>query len=397
MQLASLTILLRFASALVLPHPRPTAEVVLPPTDLDKRAVDDLLDDFLAESARRMKQEPTQAVLYQLAAVDLSPHDVSMLQGVARNVAQFYPDLAIDLYRRARKRGLPADAVKMVRTQILRVLGKETYTRYVKENARLDKELVLPELPPPTVTVPFATFVLEYEESEDDPESPGGALPGRAERAAMVEGILQAFREATDSKSGDGRTLNNLFYDHQMKAYRATGKPLLSTLPGFDKLERAFRASAVDLLRRVGVEDAEIKHRVRKSLSVFASVHITGSTHGTHTHMGDVASGVFYLQAPENSGRLVFRDPRSSNAVDGNWKAKPPFHRPFAVEVREGKLYAWPGWLPHAVEHNGVDEGQYRVSVTYDLEGDWHETASAAIQLNAGSRAASSRDRKSVV
>ena len=100
-------------------------------------------------------------------------------------------------------------------------------------------------------------------------------------------------------------------------------------------------------------------------LQVWASVHQGGSTHPRcapphrsasrlgptsrrgcarvsrrHVHVGAVASGVFYVRAPEGAGKICFFDPRG---------AIPPFEREVRHRPQRGELILVPPWLSHAV------------------------------------------------
>lgn len=369
---------------LVLPRSVPNVGTVLPRTEVTPKVAAALTDKFIERS--RQYKDLQGAISHQLAALDLAPDDPGLLRGVLANVAKSFPDLAIDLVRQASERqSVPKAVVKAAREEVQKALGGKTYKQRVKQAAALEKNLVLPELPVPRVMIPFAPVVVEFEE-DPSRSSVEATLLGPELREQMAEGILKFYAEAISGAraSASGRELNNMFYDHQMRSFRSTGKPLVSSLPGFEKLELSMRSAAADLLRRTGMPDSEISHRVTAGMSIFASVHGAGSEHRTHHHFGDAVSGVFYLRVPSGAGRLVFSDPRGASygsSQEQKW-AMPPFHRPFAVDIKEGKLFAWPGWLPHAVEQGGdIADGQYRVSVTFDLEGDWQDTASTAFLL----------------
>ena len=88
---------------------------------------------------------------------------------------------------------------------------------------------------------------------------------------------------------------------------------------------------------------------------------------GEHVH-GDVFSGVFYLQAPEESGKLVLQNP----AINRMWNGcaltaqKNQFTgESIRIEPVEGNIILFPSYLPHSVETNNHDEEF--ISISFNL------------------------------
>lgn len=86
-----------------------------------------------------------------------------------------------------------------------------------------------------------------------------------------------------------------------------------------------------------------------------------------HVH-GEVFSGVFYLSAPEESGKLVLQNP----AINRMWKGcaltsqKNPFTgESIRIEPVEGNILLFPSYLPHSVETNNHDKE--RISISFNL------------------------------
>ena len=86
-----------------------------------------------------------------------------------------------------------------------------------------------------------------------------------------------------------------------------------------------------------------------------------------HIH-GDVFSGVFYLQAPKESGKLVLQNP----AINKMWNGcaltaqKNQFTgESIRIEPVEGNIILFPSYLPHSVETNNHDEE--RISISFNL------------------------------
>ena len=86
-----------------------------------------------------------------------------------------------------------------------------------------------------------------------------------------------------------------------------------------------------------------------------------------HVH-GDVFSGVFYLQAPEGSGKLSLVNPGINKLWSGCHLAsqKNQFTgESIRIEPVEGSILFFPSYLPHSVETNNHDEE--RISISFNV------------------------------
>ena len=96
-------------------------------------------------------------------------------------------------------------------------------------------------------------------------------------------------------------------------------------------------------------------------------------SHNTaHVHPGAEISGVFYIDVPSGSGKIVFRDPRPQSEM-ANLQAKfgPSILslRPrYPVQPEPGELLLFPSWLMHQVEP-GVDQSGMRMSMALNISG----------------------------
>ena len=88
---------------------------------------------------------------------------------------------------------------------------------------------------------------------------------------------------------------------------------------------------------------------------------------GEHVH-GDVFSGVFYVQAPEGSGKLSIVNP----GINRMWKGcqlvsqKNQFTgESIRIEPVEGNIILFPSYIPHSVETNNHDEE--RISISFNI------------------------------
>ena len=88
-----------------------------------------------------------------------------------------------------------------------------------------------------------------------------------------------------------------------------------------------------------------------------------------HEHIhGDVFSGVFYISAPEGSGKLVIQNP----AINKLWKGcglaqqKNQFTgEVISIDPVEGSIILFPSYISHSVETNDHDEE--RISIGFNV------------------------------
>lgn len=92
---------------------------------------------------------------------------------------------------------------------------------------------------------------------------------------------------------------------------------------------------------------------------MWGNVNYKHCHNGAHTHGGEL-SGVFYLKAPKNSGRLILCNPAVRS--DGKLLRSPNF----SVEPSDLALILFPSWLEHYVEPNQSDEE--RISISFNFE-----------------------------
>ena len=85
--------------------------------------------------------------------------------------------------------------------------------------------------------------------------------------------------------------------------------------------------------------------------------------HGTYN-----ISGGYYLRVPENSGRIVFRDPaalRNNRFVNSIIGGELQYYQP-----KEYVLIMWPSYLDHFVEPSKSDEDRILISFDLNINGE---------------------------
>jgi uncharacterized protein (TIGR02466 family) len=94
-----------------------------------------------------------------------------------------------------------------------------------------------------------------------------------------------------------------------------------------------------------------------------------------HTHPGVLWSGVYYVRAPENSGRIFFTDPRPQAHViephfaEGGERPSDTWDEVYYDPI-EGRMILFPAWLRHEVEPNlaeGEGGAPERISISFNV------------------------------
>eukprot|EP00750_Incisomonas_marina_P020785 INCI4087.1.p1 GENE.INCI4087.1~~INCI4087.1.p1 ORF type:complete len:311 (+),score=57.37 INCI4087.1:212-1144(+) len=109
------------------------------------------------------------------------------------------------------------------------------------------------------------------------------------------------------------------------------------------------------------------------AMFMWATVHNSCVSHLPHVHEDSMVSGVFYLTVPPGAGDLVLEDPRGM---------VPPFGNRVIHSPKVGDIVLFPSWLVHHVSPScGTAEDQPRISLAFNIIGDWKVTSDASIQF----------------
>ncbi len=110
--------------------------------------------------------------------------------------------------------------------------------------------------------------------------------------------------------------------------------------------------------------------------TMWSIINSPGSFNRSHIHPGCLWSGVYYVQAPENSGQIEFTEPRTQHLMD-QAKFNPNKKRPkqcwtkVRFKPEPGKLIIFPSWLYHSVEPNFANEegegASDRIIISFNL------------------------------
>jgi uncharacterized protein (TIGR02466 family) len=109
--------------------------------------------------------------------------------------------------------------------------------------------------------------------------------------------------------------------------------------------------------------------------NMWANINPRYGYNRNHIHPNVLWSGVYYVQAPPDSGRIFFTDPRAQALVAPpryapNVQRKPEAWSEVYFEPIESRLILFPAWLTHEVEPN-LSEGDGpagdRISLSFNL------------------------------
>ena len=109
--------------------------------------------------------------------------------------------------------------------------------------------------------------------------------------------------------------------------------------------------------------------------TMWSIINPPGGASRAHVHPGCIWSGVYYVQAPRNSGRIEFIDPRTHNLMNAV-KYLPGAKRPRSCRTRvkrkpvAGRMLVFPSWLFHSVAPNrskAKGKAADRIIVSFNL------------------------------
>ncbi len=86
-----------------------------------------------------------------------------------------------------------------------------------------------------------------------------------------------------------------------------------------------------------------------------------------HCHRGCDIIVVYYLNVPENSGRLRVRDPMEYhwNGSISHQRGRNDLTGGYPIDVKTGDVVIFPAWLNHSTEESRTDEPRYVMSTNF--------------------------------
>ena len=111
----------------------------------------------------------------------------------------------------------------------------------------------------------------------------------------------------------------------------------------------------------------EKQKQIAKINNMWAIINTGGSANLRHQHGNSTISGAYYVRAPENSGDIVFYDPRPAPVYSYPNIDKPNIlnAQVNGVNPKEGALVLFPSYLDHSVNENlSKDE---RIVISFNI------------------------------
>jgi len=142
-----------------------------------------------------------------------------------------------------------------------------------------------------------------------------------------------------------------------------------------------FNELALDAARRV-LDFLRYRYESFYLTGCWANASRTGEGHRAHVHPNNVLSGVYYAQALEGAGDLVFEDPRpqATVLVPDNREQTPFNSHELRIEARTGLLVMFPSWLSHRVSVSRCEAPRISIAFNVMLRGPvGYEKASATL------------------
>jgi uncharacterized protein (TIGR02466 family) len=103
--------------------------------------------------------------------------------------------------------------------------------------------------------------------------------------------------------------------------------------------------------------------------NMWANINYQGGYNRPHIHPNSLFSGVYYVHAQPNSGKLVCNDPRPGiqTIMPVRKPGQPPKHlwRETHLDPKPGRIIMFPAWLWHCVEPNQSND--IRISVSFNF------------------------------
>ena len=119
--------------------------------------------------------------------------------------------------------------------------------------------------------------------------------------------------------------------------------------------------------RKLRLPSLNKQKQIAKINNMWAIINTGGSANLRHQHGNSTISGAYYVRAPENSGDIIFYDPRPApvyshpNAISPNSLNA----EVNGVSPREGALVLFPSYLDHSVNENKTS--QERIVISFNI------------------------------
>ena len=123
----------------------------------------------------------------------------------------------------------------------------------------------------------------------------------------------------------------------------------------------------IDFIMQASAEHLESiqydSSKIKLNVQLYIGIMQENDTHNFHTHPGSILSGLMYLQVPEGSSPIIFRDPRPFRSII-NLPSKQHTGSVYFQPV-DGLFLIWESWLGHEVPKTSNKES--RITMVFNL------------------------------
>ena len=170
-------------------------------------------------------------------------------------------------------------------------------------------------------------------------------------------GMLRDEMDAMRRRDPKGRQLSNQYTGWQ-------SNDAVESNPIFQKcINRIITAFNEEVLPFHGLDPSVAKLSISNS---WANINDKGAWNAPHLHNGCWYSGVLYISADGDEGRLTMIDQHEKVVADFPHSQR--YNTSFPFEPRTGELILFPSGAMHMVEPNPTDKERYSISFNTNME-----------------------------
>jgi uncharacterized protein (TIGR02466 family) len=137
-------------------------------------------------------------------------------------------------------------------------------------------------------------------------------------------------------------------------------------IPNISNLIETIQTHSKNIFQDYGVKK-EINLVIANS---WININSPGSYNAPHIHPTPGLSGVYYANAPKNSGNILFHNNSMMQFINGIYLdttiENKNTHDNIKYEPFTGRVIIFPSWLPHSVEINNSNED--RISIAFNFK-----------------------------
>jgi len=136
-----------------------------------------------------------------------------------------------------------------------------------------------------------------------------------------------------------------------------------SEIPNISNLIKTIEMYSKNIFQDYGVKK-EINLEIDSS---WININFPGSYNTYHIHPNCALSGIYYANAPKNSGSIIMHNNSIMGFINESYldATNKDTYRTVTYEPINGRVIIFPPWLPHSVETNNSNED--RVSIAFNF------------------------------